>query len=109
MDFQIALNPDTSVSGICLIRANIPMKTLYTGPFYATNLPVAESLFIEVLKSIPDLHNFRRIRLAFYGSSKTLDLLKNIAPTADIEKTQHFLQFTKEPVPVSLYEFIYKS
>ena len=42
------------------------------------------------------------IRLAFYAPSKTLDLLKNIAPTADIEKTEHFLQFTKELVPVSI-------
>ncbi|KAE9553287.1 hypothetical protein FO519_003500 [Halicephalobus sp. NKZ332] len=98
--FKIAVNPDSSVSGFCLIRANLSMKTLYTGPFYATSLPVAEALFLEALKSIPDLSNFRRIRLAFYSSSGTLDLLKKVAPEADIEKSEHFLQFTKEIVPI---------
>uniref|UniRef100_A0A914Y4S6 N-acetyltransferase domain-containing protein n=1 Tax=Panagrolaimus superbus TaxID=310955 RepID=A0A914Y4S6_9BILA len=49
--FKIAVNSSNNndVVGICLLRCNHKIKAIFTGPFYADTLEIAENLFKFVL------------------------------------------------------------
>uniref|UniRef100_A0A914XQ40 N-acetyltransferase domain-containing protein n=1 Tax=Panagrolaimus superbus TaxID=310955 RepID=A0A914XQ40_9BILA len=95
--YKIAIDSSDNIVGVCLVRCNHEMKSIYTGPFYAETPEIAENLFLSAVKEIPDLSNFDEIRLAFYKTSPTLEMLKKFVNDEDLTNTHfHYIQFTKE-------------
>jgi GNAT superfamily N-acetyltransferase len=99
--YKIAIDSNDNIVGVCLVRCNHEMKAMYTGPFYAETPAIAEHLFLSAIKAVPDLSHFNEIRLAFYKSSPTLDMLKKFVKKEDLTNTHfHYIQFTKEIIPI---------
>jgi GNAT superfamily N-acetyltransferase len=101
--YKIAVDESNNVVGVCLLRCSYDMKVIYTGPFYAEKIEIAQHLFLNVLKAIPNFSHFDNIRLAFYETSSTIEMLKKFVKEENmnmVKKGSHYLQFTKEIIPV---------